>query len=84
MIEYVIIIFLMYLFIINVITNIETFECQDPYTTIKINNNKIAVEEKNKINNMNINTTGFNNINNLQNYIINNSKCDEWPKPQII
>lgn len=83
MIEYVIIIFFIYLLVIN-LRNIETFECQNPYTTIKANNTKIVEKELNKINQININNTGFENIRKLQNYIINDSKCDEWPKPDII
>ena len=48
MIEYVIILFFIYLFVINLITNIETFECQEQYTTIINNINKIAINEFDK------------------------------------
>ena len=84
MIEYVIIIFFIYLFVINFITNIETFECQDPYATIRKNNQDIVIEEENKINNMNINTTALNSLDNLQDYIINSIDCSEWPTRKII
>ena len=83
MIEYVIIIFFIYLFVINLITNIETLECQDPYRTIRNNNSKIAEKELDKIQKMNINKHILENVENMQGFIINDIECDLWPNENL-
>ena len=83
MIEYVIILFFIYLFVINLITNIETFECQEQYTTIINNNNKIAINEFDKIQKMNINKSILQNVENMQGFIINDIECDLWPNENL-